>query len=250
MARFFPELADSAFGSQVTVHHLLSHTSGIGEYWTDEYEKHWKEITTLDQMLPWVLKAGVKFTAGSQCAYSNSNFVLAGIIVGRVSGMDYYDYVRTNLYRPLGMTMTDSYSHKSTEVPLAVPLVKGPEGWRVAAQGFRGTSAGGGYSTARDVLKYIRGLLGGKVVQPQTLSLLTTSKTAGLEGGLDYGYGFILSGKGNARSWGHGGIAPGVNFELRYFPEGDFTVVLFCNQDNGAFDDLRKNTIRLITGER
>ena len=49
---------------------------------------------------------------------------------------------------------------------------------------------------------------------------------------------------------GHGGMAGGINFEFRYFPGQDLTLVVFCNQDNGAFDDLRKNATRLITGER
>ena len=66
----------------------------------------------------------------------------------------------------------------------------------------------------------------------------------------DYGYGFILGKSAQEISYGHGGTAKGVNFEFRYFPNSDITFVIFSNQDNGAYDDLKRNTIKLITGER
>jgi hypothetical protein len=71
------------------------------------------------------------------------------------------------------------------------------------------------------------------------------------DGSLPYGCGFILTLKQQQlQSFGHGGQAPGVNFDFKYFPTGDLTMVLFCNQDNGAFDDLRRHVTRLVTGDR
>jgi len=63
-------------------------------------------------------------------------------------------------------------------------------------------------------------------------------------------YGFTLERHGNADSYGHGGIARGVNSEIRFFPSLDTTLIVFSNQDNGAYDDLRKNAVRVIAGER
>jgi CubicO group peptidase (beta-lactamase class C family) len=133
---------------------------------------------------------------------------------------------------------------------LAEPLKKGAKGWETADHGLRGTSAGGGYSTTREMLKFARGLIAGKLVSKDTLSLLTTSKTRAVTAEIEYGYGFILSHKGNVPSYGHGGTAVGINFEFQYFPQEDLTFVIFCNQDNGAYDDLRKNIVKLITGWR
>lgn len=122
--------------------------------------------------------------------------------------------------------------------------------WRTAAHGYRGSSAGGGLSTSADMLRFARGLVGHRIVSARMLDDMTTSKTSGLPGSpMAYGYGFILTQR-PVRSFGHGGIASGVNFEFRYFPESDITVIAFSNQDNGAYDDLRRNTIKLITGER
>ena len=67
---------------------------------------------------------------------------------------------------------------------------------------------------------------------------------------MPYGYGFEPIGSGPTRSFGHGGIAAGVNFELRYFPHSNITLIMFSNQDNGAYDDLKRNVTKLITGER
>lgn len=198
----------------------------------------------------WIYKAGIKFQPGKEFSYSNSNFLLAGLIIGQTSGVSYYDYIRQNIYQPLAMTASDSYFMNDEKAGLAAPLKRDGKGWAVAEHGLRGSSTGGGYSTTRDMLKFARGLVAGKIISKENLNTLLTSKTRGLAEATDYGYGFILSSDGNVNSFGHGGVAPGVNFELRYFPQLDMTFVIFCNQDNGAYDDLRKNIIKLITGSR
>jgi CubicO group peptidase (beta-lactamase class C family) len=251
IAPFFPDFPDPGFARRVTVGNLLSHTSGVSEFWTAEYEAHWQEIRTVAQMLPWVYRAGTDFEPGTRFGYSNSNFILAGLIVEQVAGVDYFDYIRDHIYRPLGMVRSDTYLRDGSVPDLATPLSRdGNGGWREAVLGLRGSSAGGGYSTARDMLRFARGLVSGKLVSPQSLEALTTSKVAGLEPDIDYGYGFELSRQGGVRSFGHGGIARGTNFAFEYFPDLDVAVVLFSNQDNGAYDDLHKYIVRLVTGAR
>lgn len=250
ISKYFPDFPDAAFAKKATVHHLLSHTSGVKEYWTDEYQKHWQQITDVKQMLPWVYRVGTAFEPGTKFEYSNSNFILAGLIVERASGMDYYSYVRKHIAEPLQMTMTDFYLRDGSVRNLAEFLKKGASGWEVADHGARGTSAGGCYSTPRDIWKFARGLTGGKLVSKDSLTMMTTSKTRVVNADTDYGYGFEISNEGNVRSFGHGGIASGINFAFRYFPREDLTLVMFNNQDNGAYDDLRKNIVKLITGAR
>jgi hypothetical protein len=79
---------------------------------------------------------------------------------------------------------------------------------------------------------------------------MTATKTRALNAMMDYGYGFEIGNEGSVHSFGHGGIAGGTNFEFRYFPAGDLTFIAFNNQNNGAYDDLRKNIVKLITGWR
>ena len=100
------------------------------------------------------------------------------------------------------------------------------------------------------MLLFSQGLKTNAFVSPESLRNMVSNKTAGLKDPFPYGYGFIPQKNGNEISYGHGGIARGINLEFRYFPGPDITLVVFSNQDNGAFDDLKKNMIKLITGER
>ncbi|MEZ4703461.1 MAG: serine hydrolase domain-containing protein [Rhodothermales bacterium] len=245
---FFPEFPGL---DGVTIHHLLSHTSGVAEYWTDAYERAWHAIDRLEDMLPFVLAAGIERPAGEAFSYSNSNFILAGLVVERVTGEDYFDVVRSLIYEPLGMTQSDSYRHGEGTPDRAEALVRLPSGaWARADTPGRGSAAGGGYATPRDMLRFVQGLEAGAIVSSQTLQTLRTSKTTGFEAPFQYGYGFILSRDGDVDSYGHGGTARGVNFELRRFPTPDLTLILFSNRDSGAYDDLKRNTIKLISGDR
>jgi len=147
------------------------------------------------------------------------------------------------------MKDTGPFDTSDASLPLAQALVPQGDGWTVTPRNVRGTAAGGWFSTPRDMLRFVRGLQAGRSVPAPVLADMVSSKTAGLDGE-DWGYGFMLDRQGNVLSYGHGGIAPGVNAEIRFYPSLDTTLIVFSNQDNGAYDDLRKNAARLITGER
>jgi hypothetical protein len=100
------------------------------------------------------------------------------------------------------------------------------------------------------MLRFIRGLLAGRVLRPETVTLMTTSKTDRFKDGFEYGYGFELTHYKQTMCFGHGGIAQGVDFALQYFPREDITLIMFGNRGAPAFDTLRGNVTRLITGER
>lgn len=237
---------------RVTIAQLLSHTSGIGEFWDEEYRRHWGTIRTLRDYLPFVSKAGIRFAPGQRFEYSNSNYILAGLIVEAVTRRPFHEALAERLLKPLGMRDTGLDPFDDADTLQAMRLKRGPVGWTTTDHGYRGSSAGGCLTTMADMLRFARALAAGRIVSPATLREMTTSKTAGLPGApMEYGFGFILERTPDGRrSYGHGGIAQGVNFEFRYFPDADITLVAFSNQDNGAYDDLRRNTIKLITGQR
>jgi CubicO group peptidase (beta-lactamase class C family) len=247
--RYFPDFPDAAFARRATIGNLLSHTSGVGEYWTEEHAEALRKVRTTADVLPLVYEAGVRFEPGTQYAYSNSNFILAGLILERVTERPFEESIREWITSPLGMTETGPFDTTDASLPLAQALVREGDGWAAAPRAIRGTAAGGWFSTPRDMLRFVRGLQAGRIVPGPVLAEMVSSKTRGL-GAEDYGYGFILERHGQVDSYGHGGIARGVNAEIRFFPSLDATLILFSNQDNGAYDDLRKNATRLITGER
>ena len=247
-----PAVAGEPFVHGVTVAHLLSHTSGIAEFWNDDYEAHWNELKSLSQFLPFVRAAGTRFAPGERFEYSNSNYILLGLVLEAVTGKTYDDVLTERIFLPAGMRDTGLFPFDDADPAQAMRLARDGSGWKSAPHGFRGSSAGGGLTTSGDMLRFARALVGGKLVSTTMLTAMTTSKTTGLpDSPMAYGYGFELdTGAEGAPSFGHGGIAAGVNFELRCFPRADLTLVVFSNQDNGAYDDLRRNTTKLITGER
>lgn len=252
LVRYLPELAGQEFTHTVTIANLLTHTSGVGEYWDEEYEKHRHDIRTLKQFLPFVIKAGMNFKPGQQFEYCNSNYILLGLVLEAVTGMPYDAVLARQIFGPLGMRDTGLFPYDDRDSLQATSLTGQPRAWRRADLGFRGSSAGGCLSTLSDMLRFARGLVSDRIVSDSLLAVMTTPKTEGLPGPnpLSYGYGFETQKSGGVRSFGHGGIARGVNFAFSYFPDSDITLLVFSNQDNGAYDDLRRNATKLITGER
>ncbi len=256
IAKYFPDFPDQEAAKQVTIAHLLSHTSGVAEYWTKENAPAVQAATGAKDLLALVYKEGMSATPGEVYRYSNSNFVLAGLIVEKASGKPYDEFVRERITGPLGLKDTDTFAMDGSVPRLAERLSRGEgHAWVPAAAapaGRRGGAAGGGFSTPRDMLKFARALVGGRVVAKETLARMTTSQTpaATRAEGDDYGFGFILSKVGEQHCFGHGGIAKGVNFEFRYYPALDATLITFSNQDNGAYDDLRRTAEKLLTGVR
>jgi len=250
--RFFPDHPEPDWARRATVGSLLSHTSGAAEYWTAETAAELRALSTMGEIRDLIWRAGVDFAPGEGCRYSNSNYVLAGLIVEAVSGQDYHEFVRERIYAPCGLTDTDTFVMDGTVPDLAMQLTGRPGAWIPAEHGRRGSAAGGGFSTPRDILRFSRALLRGEIVAPSMLAEMTRSHTAQIaECDLDAGYGFLLEkSPGGVRSFGHGGIARGVNFEYRYYPAFDITLVAFSNQDNRAYDTLPQTASRLITGDR
>lgn len=250
IGRYFPSAPGRDVWSKVTIDQLLSHRSGIGEYWTEEFSKNRSTVVEPNQFLPWIYKAGQDFPPGTRYGYSNSNFLLLGLIVEQITGRPFAEEVRRRVFEPLGMTSTSMAYDASPASRDAEPLSRGDRGWTPAVKPVAASPAGGAWTTAREAAAFMRGLAGGRLVPPATLSVLTTPRTTGLDTVDRYGYGLQLGVHGNVNSYGHGGIAAGMNAEVRYFPALDATLVVFSNQDNGAYDDLRRNVIKLITGVR
>lgn len=243
-----PDIADPRWEG-VTIDQLLSHRSGIGEYWTEDFSKAMADVRTARDFLPWIRKAPRTFAPGADYRYSNSNFILLGLIIEHVTGRSYADELQRVILRPLGMTSTSLVTDTLPASRDAQPLSRDGQGWRHSGLPGRGSPAGGAWTTLADATTFLRALASGRLVSTDTLKAMTTIRNEGSDG-FPYGYALELRTDDGTTSWGHGGIARGVNAELRYFPTRDMTLVIFSNQDNGAYDDLKKNTIKLITGAR
>jgi CubicO group peptidase (beta-lactamase class C family) len=226
---------------RITIHHLLSHTSGLGNYFNETFFSGSRaRFRAIDDFKPLVRDDLPAFTPGERFEYSNSGMLLAGVIIERVTGMSYYDYVREAIYAPSGMLDTDCYDIDAPVPNLAmgyIPLVDPPDrrsasGWRenIFEHVAKGGPAGGGYSTVRDLRRFANSLISGALVGPEMRQALWTDYA-----GVGYGYGFNVEKTASGTMIGHGGGFPGISASFRVALGTGYVVIVLSNYDMGTF---------------
>lgn len=230
--KHLPGVLDPEVARKVRIEHLLTHTSGLGDFlFTPEMMPlNRASFRRVADFLPHLANDRLAFEPGTRWGYSNTGFLVLGAILERVTGEEYHTHVRRTIFQPLGMSNTDSYARDAVVEGLAsnYELAGSPSGrgWRNVTFDVpvRGTPAGGGFSTARDLYTFMRALLGNRLLSPQMTEAMLTPKPA--LGSAAYGYGIqLLSPSGNII--GHTGGGPGVSdFVAVHRPSGTFTVAL------------------------
>lgn len=246
LGKYLTDYPNKELASKVTIHQLLTHTGGTGDFFGPEFDKHRLELKTLQDYVKLYGQRGVQFEPGSKWAYSNYGFLLLGLLVEKVSGQNYYDYVAEHVYKPAGMTLTASLAEDQVVPGRSVGYTRfrgpgapgspaAPEAWRPNTDTlpYRGTSAGGGYSTVEDLFRFATALENHKLLDAEHTELLTTGKVD-TPGSGKYAYGFgdeMISG---IRCFGHGGGAPGMNGDLKICPGTGYVVAVLANLDPPA----------------
>jgi CubicO group peptidase (beta-lactamase class C family) len=239
LSKFIPDFPNPEAAKKIQIKHLLSHTAGLGGYFSDRYDGMSRErLRTVDDMMRLVREdeKDIRFEPGSRWAYSNTGMLVLGKVIEVVSGQTYFDYVRENIFKPAGMTNTDSYALDRVNPNLAVGYDKrftdnGIEwGNNVFAHVLRGGPQGGGYSTVEDLLKFDQGLRSGKLVGVETLKILTSPKPE-LKSP-NYGYGFQADTERNIA--GHGGGFTGINSNLDMYLGSGWSAIVMSNYSRGA----------------
>jgi CubicO group peptidase (beta-lactamase class C family) len=233
-----PDYPNRDLASKVTVHHLLTHTGGTGDIFGPQYFSKRLEVRELKDYVALYGSRGLEFEPGSRWAYSNYGFLLLGVIVEKVSGRSYYDYVREHVFKPAAMTRTDSLPETEAVAGRSVGYRGGAGAWRPNTDTlpWRGTSAGGGYSTVEDLARFAQALVTNKLLDAAHTGLVTSGKVATPRS--KYGYGFGDNTADGVRWFGHGGGAPGMNGELRIFPESGYAIAILANLDPPAASRL------------
>jgi D-alanyl-D-alanine carboxypeptidase len=236
IGQHLPDYPNHDVASKVTVRHLLTHTGGTGDIFGPEFEKHRLQLREHRDYLKLYGRRGLTQEPGARFEYSNYGFVLLGALIEHISGTPYDDYVRDHVFRRAGMRSTGALP-ESVDVPdRAVGYLRAsPESdWEPNTDTlpWRGTAAGGGYSTVGDLLRFAQALDSGRLISEAMLAEATRPHQQ------QYGYGFGVQGQGRLRSYGHGGGAPGMNGELRIFPELGYIVVSLSNLDPPAASEL------------
>jgi len=242
LGKFLPDFPNPEAASKVTIAQLVEMRSGIGDFFGPEFESTPKNrIRTLADYLPLFARKPLAFEPGTGQAYSNGGYLTLGLIIEKITGQSYFDYVRDHIFKPAGMMNTDSYETDQVVTNLAVGYTRRMGGEvrdNVYTRPARGSSAGGGYSTAPDLLKFAQAVLDHRLTsapftrwyfggpRPQGAPS-GASPSAPLRGGL-----------------GVAGGSPGVNAVLEIDAGQGLVIVVLTNADEPAAESLARR-IRL-----
>ena len=228
--KYFDQCPDA--WKQITIHQLLSHTSGIPSY-TDAKEfptppslrvpKTPAEILLLSKGKP------LDFDPGTKWKYSNSGYIFLGIIVEKASGEKYASYVQSHIFAPLEMRNT-GYDETGAIIPHRASGYQ-PCGESLCNSDYIDMSlpyaAGSLYSTVQDLYKWDRALYTTKVLSKASRDLMFTAVRD------QYGYGWMLGPMANHKQIGHGGGIPGFSSYIARFPDDDAVVIVLSNDIQG-----------------
>jgi CubicO group peptidase (beta-lactamase class C family) len=240
LGKYLPDYPNKDVASKVTIYHLLTHTGGTGDIFGPEFQAHRLELRTLDDYVKLYGNRPLQFEPGSKWEYSNYGFILLGVVIQKVSGQSYYDYVRDHIYIPAGMTRTGSEPEDQPVSDRSVGYTTrggGAEHPNTEYLPYRGISAGGGYSTVEDLLQFANALEGHRLLNQQYTEMLTTGKVD-LLWGHRYAFGFDDGKINGIRCFGHGGGFAGMNGELEICPAVGYVVAVLANVDPPAADQV------------
>jgi CubicO group peptidase (beta-lactamase class C family) len=242
----FPDFA--GYGKAITIRNLLNHTSGLPDYEDlmpqADPKLSVEETQINDEGVLDLLKqqkAG-KFAPGTKWEYSNSGYVLLGLIVRKVSGQGFEDFLHDRIFSPLKMTGTVAYVRGKNQVSRrAYGHEKGPHGWRQADQSPTSATLGDGgvYSSIADLAKWDEALREHTLLSANEMKealspvRVTDNSVRGPDGApAEYGFGWFLNPyKGHSRMW-HYGETMGFRTNIQRFVEDGLTIITLCNRDD------------------
>ncbi|TAE28579.1 MAG: class A beta-lactamase-related serine hydrolase [Candidatus Kapaibacterium sp.] len=259
LVEHLPNLPKQTFG-KITIEHLLTHTAGVGDIFGIPQFMVMKDTAkTIASYVALGINEPLMFEPGAKFQYSNYGYVLLGAVIEKIAMMSYFDYVKSNIFSVAGMENTDSYETDKPNNNMAIgyaspppmpgqaPPAMGEKIVREANTKFievKGTSAGGGYSTALDLHRFSQALLAGKLLSQKNMKTVTTGKVKmplppmppGVKPlpEIQYGYGFGEFYKNNTRIIGHNGGAPGVGAQIDIYPDAGYTVVVLANYERSV----------------
>lgn len=233
--KHLPDFPDK--GSAITVEHLLQHTSGIPNYTSlKAFRSLPDEGVTLAQVYEVFAKEPLDFAPGERYSYSNSGYFLLGLIIEKLSGMKYHDFVAKNIFEPLGMQDTAHEGfERSTKRHIQGHRLNGKE--IVAVKDIDVTlayAAGALVTTVDDMARWDAAVGSGKLLKPATWRQAFTSCRLPQNAPCHYGYGWNIGTLAGHKMIHHGGSIPGFTAQALRLPDDKVFVAVLTNGNGGA----------------
>lgn len=224
-------------GHKILINHLLSHTSGLGHFW-EEFDKHTGSIIDIDDYKE-IIVPKLSFQPGTAGKYSNTGFILLGAIIEAITGQSYYEYVQKLIFKPLHMDNTGFFRMDEPHPNMAIGYFEDEEDDGILKNNLdlhsiRGSSAGGCWSTASDMHRFMRGFASEKLLTSSTKKYLLTPSPFYK----NYGHGIQVK----MRWYGHWGGFPGIEAFVMYYHKTGHTLIVFSNYYDSALPFLKKLT--------
>ena len=232
LSAFIP---DFPRGNEVTIHHLLTHTSGIHSYTNrPNFMKYVTMSISPEALLDTIKNFEYDFDPGESYLYNNSGYYILGYIIEKVSGKEYGEYLKETFFDPLGMKNTGVHGplllldNEATGYSYEAGILKKAINWDMTNAG----GAGALYSTVHDLYTWNEALFNGKVLSEESLKAAFTPVVLNNNKkpeGVEYGYGWVLYKIRGTDFTGHGGGLHGFLSFLSRQPENNITITVLCN---------------------
>ena len=248
VSKYLPDLTDA---DKVKVRQLLSHTSGYQDYWPQDYVPPFmKTETTAQGILDRWAKQPLDFAPGAQYQYSNTGYVIAGLIVEKAGGKPLMEVLETRIFRPLGMkSVLDIDRNRLTEAdatgyqrfglgPLRVAPKEG-KGWLYAMAELA--------MTAEDLARWNMSLIDRRILKPGSYAEMERAVILANGVASGYGLGVGVANAGGHRSISHGGEVSGFTSENVIYPDDRAAITVLVNQDAiGASGEIVEKVTALL----
>ncbi|UKB78267.1 serine hydrolase [Chryseobacterium sp. MEBOG07] len=242
-------IADYPRGNEITIEHLLTHTSGIYEVLRNkEYFSllHTGKAIAKNKELSFFKNEPLDFEPGTQFSYTNSGYILLGLIIEKITGLSYEDAVRKIILNPLKMTHTGfnyiALKSPYKTVPYSYISKTRQEKTKVWNSTLTGP-AGQIYSTAEDLYNYYLGLRDYKIVSKEAFKKATTPYLSG------YGYGWFIDDLYGKKLINHGGNIEGSTSYFAMLPEDDLCIILLNNITSKKLEKTGNTILAALLGQ-
>ncbi len=249
------------YAPEITIRHLLTHTSGIPDYLDEEtipdlenvrFHVPWYDLRSPRDYLAIFPDADMQFAPGERFSYSNGGYILLGVIIEEITGQPYQEFVEQTIFAPTGMHQSGYFAMNKLPEKTALGYIQEADGWRTNIYNLPvvGASDGGAFTTVQDIATLWNAFWNNEVL-PQSLVEIYASPaiTAGAEG-LYYGHGLWIAEDtpGNRQTYIVGSDA-GVSFKSSVYHREELYITVISNTSDGAWPVLR-DIRRARTGEQ
>jgi D-alanyl-D-alanine carboxypeptidase len=241
-------------GDEVTIRQILSHTSGYQDYWPEDYlMKPMVQPTTAQQILNEWAKKPLDFDPGTQWQYSNTNYVIAGMIVEKASGQKLMDFLGEHIFHPLGMrSVWNSDEAKLTQTDATPYIGYALAPVRMAPKEGRGWlfAAGELAMTAHDLALWDESLIAQKLLKPESYREMFTEVKTKDGKGTHYGLGVSVGDLDGHRDISHGGEVTGFVSDNEVLVDDGVAVVVLTNHMGGGAGSIAQLSASTIAGQK